>query len=222
MGWSLGRKVPLKVSFPNLFFIYSQQNRKVENIDYWKDESLVWDHEWRGDLFVEGHIFVDSLLLEIQGNTISINRLLVEAGKWMCLLDCITSFLDANLAANTSMNSLDLILPLVWASSASSKVIVFTWHLFQDMIPMKEDIIKHHIILDHDGISWDLFSDSLESFSHSLEWHMWNSRKIMLCAYKHGGFKRWKKNSFWKWSEFYLTGWRIVFSFWSNSDKSVY
>jgi hypothetical protein len=162
--------VPLCVSYPRLFSIFTQKETSIGEVRILEGEVWGWNLVWRRRLF----------LWEEE----SLSHLLASLGDWRP-----SSYPDSwwwNLAPDgvfsvkSSVESLakELVvvepLPLfegsifakIWESPAPSKVIVFSWQLLYDRVPTKSNLAKRGVLQhgDRGNCVWCL--DCIETSQH--------------------------------------------------------
>ncbi|MCH79823.1 LINE-1 reverse transcriptase like [Trifolium medium] len=140
----------LSVKFPGLFLLSLQKEATVNELLEVEDDSRVWKFAWRRRLYTWEEEDVGRLQTYLANVTMSL-----EEDKWRWDLDPDGGFsvssayedISKELVLGPTLSHFEAAMfKHLWKSPAPSKVIAFSWRLFYDRVPTKDNLCLRGIL----------------------------------------------------------------------------
>jgi hypothetical protein len=160
---------PLSLLFPRLFSISLQKEASVEELLKVEDGRRWWDFHWRRNLFQWEVERVD-LLIDRLVNVSLISR--EDGWRWAPNPDegfSVKSAYDVLMEGvdRPLLNAFDLSLfSRLWESPAPSKVVAFSWQLFYNRLPTKDNLARRGVLQQDAGRNCVWCDQDPESANH--------------------------------------------------------
>jgi hypothetical protein len=160
---------PLCISFPRLFSLSTQKDACVGEVLKVEGERRWWELVWRRNLFL-WEVDRERLLCDLLMNV----RLSSEVDRWVWNLDLMIGFSVksaydglAEVGESSCFSAYDLkMFSSLWESPAPSKVIAFSWQLFYNRLPTKDNLLRRGVIQFDAGVNCVWCDRFPESMSH--------------------------------------------------------
>jgi hypothetical protein len=165
---------PLCVKFPRLFSISLQKEACVDELLKVEDDRRWWDFHWRRNLFQWEVVRLDMLVDLLVNVTLSTS----EDG-WIWAPNpsdgfSVKSAYDTLVEGGDRplLNDFELkMFSYIWESPAPSKVVAFSWQLFYNRLPTKDNLVRRGVFQQNAGRNC-VWCDHPESATHLfLHWH---------------------------------------------------
>ncbi|KAK2405812.1 hypothetical protein QL285_041620 [Trifolium repens] len=172
--------VPLCIRFPRLYSISLQKDEYVGVLSEVVGERRNWRWSWRRNLFqweVERLEQLETFLQNVRlSNDIDDWRWSINPEEGFSVksaYDLLVGFGDSPNVGSYEMK----IFSKIWESSAPSKLVVFSWQLFHNRLPTKDNLLRRGV-LDQDVSGNCVWCDSSPESAKHLFAHCWFVHRV--------------------------------------------